>query len=260
MSDEDRPVVLHTAIGKAELNRILVRGHDLTGELLGQTSFTEMVSLMILNRLPTAAENRMLDALLIVLVEHGLQPALVARLTYYKAPEALQGAVAAALLGAGSKHLGSSEWCARLLQENIPSAGDEAAIDAAATKVVDDYSTRRAYIPGIGHRTHPDGDPRAIRLFEIARETGTYGAHCVLLERIATLAGDRHGRPLPVNVTGAIAAIASDLGFRWEITKAFALIGKTLGALAQIQEEMDRPLHPAIKSLIDRAVVYEGAD
>ncbi len=112
-------------------------------------------------------------------------------------------------------------------------------------------------IPGIGHRTHPEGDPRAVRLFELARETGTYGPHAELLEETARLAGARRRRPLPVNVTGAIAAIASDMGFRWEITRAFALIGRTLGALGHIQEEMDEPISDELVRGIQRSVSYE---
>jgi len=260
MPDPAPPVELHTAIGKAELHRILVRGRDLTEDLLGETTFTEMVALMLLGRVPTPPQARMLDALLIVLVEHGIQPVMTARLTYYQAPESVQGAVAAALLGAGSKHLGSSELSARMLQEARPDGLDPAAIEDQARAIVESYTARHAYIPGIGHRTHGEGDPRAVRLFAIARETESFLAHCVLLERISVLAGEGRARPLPVNVTGAIAAIASDLGLRWEITKAFALIGRTLGALAHIQEDLDHPLHPSIKSLIDAAVIYDDPE
>ena len=248
---------MRTRLGHAERDRVLVRGHDLTGELLGATTFTEMVGLILLGRRPAAGEARMLDALLVVLVEHGLvKPVVAARFVYSNAPESLQAAVAASLLGAGSRHLGSSEWCARILQEAIATAAGEDP-EATATRIVDEHDARRERIPGIGHRTHPDGDPRAVRLFELARETGTYGTHAALLEIVARLAGERRGRPLPVNVTGAIAAIASDIGFRWEITRAFALIGRTLGALGHIQEEMDEPISDELVRGIQDAVAYE---
>lgn len=239
---------VRTSLGTTELHRVLVRGHDLTGELLGQASFADMVALMLLGRLPSTDERRMLDALLIVLIEHGMvKSVVVSRFIYSHAPESVQAAVAGALLGAGSKHLGSSEWCARMLQQGVPVDGgdaamDTAAVDAAARAITDDFTRRRERIPGIGHRTHAEGDPRAERLFAIARETGCYGRHCALLERIAALAGEQRGRVLPVNVTGAIAAIASDMGFRWQITRAFALLGRALGALAHIQEEIDAPV------------------
>jgi citrate synthase len=249
---------IRTRLGKAERDRVLVRGHDLTGELLGSTSFAEMVGLVLLERRPSPGETRMLDALLVVLVEHGLvKPVVAARFVYSNAPESLQAAVAASLLGAGSRHLGSSEWTARFLQEGLAGAGPEAPIEAVATRIVDDHAARDERIAGIGHRTHPGGDPRAVRLFEIARETGTYGRHCQLLEAVAEVAGERQGRPLPPNVTGAIAAIASDLGFRWQITRAFALIGRTLGALGHIQEEMDEPVADELVRGIQAAVEYD---
>lgn len=250
---------MKTHLGHAERDRVLVRGHDLTGELLGSTSFTEMVGLILLGRRPSAAETRMLDALLVVLVEHGLvKPVVAARFVYSNAPESLQAAVAASLLGAGSRHLGSSEWTARFLQVALsaPGAGD-APIASLAARIVDDHAGRQERIAGIGHRTHPEGDPRAVRLFELARETGTYGRHCELVEAVAAEAGRRRGSPLPVNVTGAIAAVASDLGFRWEITRAFALIGRTLGALGHIQEEMDEPISDELVRQIQASVEYE---
>jgi citrate synthase len=248
---------MRTRLGHAEADRVLVRGLDLTADLLGQTTYTEMASIILLGRRSTPGETRMLDALIVVLVEHGLvKPAIQARFVYSNAPESLQAAVAASLLGAGSHHLGSSEWAARMLQEGAPAGASDDEVEAAAQRIVDDHARRKARIPGIGHRTHAGGDPRAIRLFEIARETGCYGSHCRLLERIAELASER-GRFLPVNVTGAIAAIASDMGFRWQITRAFALIGRVLGALGHIQEEMDEPISDELIRLIQSSVRYE---
>jgi citrate synthase len=252
---------VRTSLGKAELHRVLVRGRDLTGELLGQVTFTDMVALELLGELPSPERRRMLDALLVVLVEHGLvKPVVAARFVYSNAPESVQAATAAALLGAGSRHLGSSEWCARMLQEGLPAGEDDgdAAIGQAAARIVEEYAARRERVPGIGHRTHAEGDPRALRLFEIAHQTGTYGRYCALLERIAELAGQRRGRLLPVNVTGGIAAVASDMGFRWEITRAFALIGRTLGALAHIQEEMDQPISDQLIERIRHDIDYQA--
>lgn len=249
-----QPARLATWLGKAEPDRVLVRGHDLTGDLLGRATFADMVGLILLGRLPSSDERRMLDALLVVLVEHGMVKSVVtARFVYSNAPESLQAAVAAALLGAGSLHLGSSEWCARVLQEALADQTDPD-IDVIASRIVTAHAERGARIPGIGHRTHPGGDPRAERLFELAAETRTCGLHCMLLRRVAALAEDHFGQRLAVNVTGAIAATASDLGFRWQITRAFALIGRTLGALGHIQEEMDEPIADQLLAEIRGAV------
>ena len=64
--------------------------------------------LTALGRLPSAPEKRMLNVLLVTVTDHGMTPsAIAARMTYFGAPEALQAAVAAGLLGAGSVLLGA---------------------------------------------------------------------------------------------------------------------------------------------------------
>ena len=95
-------------------------GYDLTEEAwVGKITFTQMTYLMLVGRFPSDDEGADDRRLLTILVEHGMVASVVAaRITYHTAPEgAIQGAVAAALLGAGSVHLGSSEWCAKMLQE-----------------------------------------------------------------------------------------------------------------------------------------------
>ena len=111
---------LVSAMGRAELDKIYVRNYDLNKDLLGKISFSQMVCLMLQARLPTPEEGRMIDSMLIVLVDHGMTTgAAAARMTFHSAPEAIQGAVAAAILGAGSVHLGSSEYCAKMLTDAL---------------------------------------------------------------------------------------------------------------------------------------------
>lgn len=247
-----------TGIGNAELHRILVRGYDLNKELVGKISFTDMTSLMLRGRLPTPDEAKMLDALLVILVEHGMvSHVIAARLIYHCAPEAIQAAVAAALCGAGSVHLGSSEWSAKMLTDALPADQRDADLDAVATMIFEDYSKRKQRMPGIGHRTHAEGDPRAETLFTIARETKVYGKYSDLIQKLSKVASERRKRLIPVNVTGAIGAIALDMGYPWQITKAFALIGRTLGVMGHIAEEIRNPMATQIDAAIKQAIVYE---
>lgn len=256
MSDDNTKIV--TGLGKAELHRVLVRNIDMTQDILGKLSFGQMTFLMLVGRAPTEDEGRMTDALLNVLVEHGMVGNVIAaRFTVSTAPEAIQGAVAAALLGAGSVHLGSSEYCARMLQDALPLDRGDADLAAVAAGVVEDYADRKQRVAGIGHATHSEGDPRADRLYEIARETGVRGRYSELLEEIAKAAEARHERRLPINVTGAIAAIASDMGLQWQMAKAFALIGRTLGAMAHIGEELRNPMSRRISNLVRSSLSYE---
>jgi citrate synthase len=254
---EQQPKIV-TGIGKAELHRILVRGYDLNKDLVGKISFTDMTSLMLRGRLPTPNEAKMLDALLVILVEHGMvSHVIAARLVYHCAPEAIQAAVAAALCGAGSVHLGSSEWSAKMLTEALPSDSKNPDLEQIASTIFDDYSARKQRIPGIGHRTHAEGDPRAETLFGIAKDNKIYGSYCELLQKLSEVATQRRKRLIPVNVTGAIAAIALDMGFPWQITKSFALIGRTLGVMGHIAEEIRNPMATQIDAAIKQAIVYE---
>jgi citrate synthase len=250
------PQRIVTGLGKADVDRVLVRGIDLNEELVGKITFADMVFLELIGQMPTPEQVRMVDALLVVLVEHGLVSNVIsARATYHSAPESIQGAVAASLLAAGSVHLGSSEWSAKMLADAFTS--DDRDTDSIAMDIIERFGNEKIRIAGIGHRTHSDGDPRARRLFQVARETGVYGRHCELLERVSVRAGERAGRLLPVNVTGAIGAIALDLGLPWQMTKAFALIGRTLGAMAHIGEEIRNPMATTIDAVVRGSLVYE---
>ena len=128
---------------------------------------------------------------------------------------------------------------------------------AIASQIFEDFSKRKQRMPGIGHRTHAEGDPRAETLFNIARETKVYGKYSDLIQKLSKVASERRKRLIPVNVTGAIAAIALDMGYSWQITKAFALIGRTLGVMGHIAEEIRNPMATQIDAAIKQAIVYE---
>jgi citrate synthase len=249
---------LVSSMGRAEHDKIYVRNYDLNKDLLGKISFAQMVCLMLQGRLPTAEEGKMIDTMLIVLVDHGMTTgAAAARMTFHSAPEAIQGAVAAAILGAGSVHLGSSEYCAKMLQDALAKEAKDADLDAVALKTIERRLANNQLIPGIGHGIHTGGDPRAQRLFEVAEETKVYGRNCELLKKIAKIADQKVGKHLPVNVTGAIAAISLDMGFHWQMTKSFAILGRALGGLAHVGEEIRRPIARGLSNMIRDNLQYE---
>ena len=107
-----------SAISTSNADTIVVRGRDLAAELIGTIGFTEHFWLLLTGALPSPAQRRVLDATLVAIAEHGLVPSVQAsRMTLAAAPEALQGAVAAGILGCGSVVLGSSEAAGRLFAE-----------------------------------------------------------------------------------------------------------------------------------------------
>src|SRR5690606_10267052 len=154
-----------SAISASNEATVLVRGRDLCAELIGRISFTDHVWLLITGEMPREAQRRVLDAVLVAIAEHGLTPSVQAsRMTLAAAPEALQGAVAAGILGCGSVILGAAENAGRLLQEVIERA-DGAALEAAAREVVQERCAVGRMVPGYGHPLHKESDPRAQRLF-----------------------------------------------------------------------------------------------
>src|SRR5216684_6627895 len=216
-------------------DRIVVRGKDLPGEILGTLNLGDMAFLEITGRTPNEKESRLFNAMAVTLVEHGITPsALAARLTYLGAPEAMQAAVAAGLCGLGSVFVGSTEGAAKLLFEAIKEGKDAKAIVAGMKR-----------IPGLGHPIHKPVDPRTVRLFEIARETGHYGKYCRLMEEIAK------EKKLTLNATGTIGALACELGLDWKIVRGLGVMARAVGLVGHILEETRDPMATEIWERVD---------
>ncbi len=243
---------LRSDLGWSTADRIVVRGHDLADELLGKVSLGDVAFLELMGRLPTPKESVVFNALAVTLVEHGMTPsAIAARLTYFGAPESLQGAVAAGLLGIGDRFGGSIEGAARLLQEALLEATPAGGLRALAGGIVSRHREAKQPIPGLGHPVHKAVDPRTPRLFALAAENGFSGRFVELMELVSEEASRSYGRPLPVNATGAIGAIASELEIPWRVCRGLAVMARAIGLVAHIQEEMQEPLAAEIWSRID---------
>jgi citrate synthase len=228
--------------------RILVKGFDLCEELLGHVSLGDMAFLQLMDRRPTPEESRVFNAIAVTLIEHGLSPSAIAtRLTLAGAPEAMQAAVAAGLSGLGSVFVGSMETAARALQEALPPGQPGGDVVALARDIVATHVAQKKAIPGIGHHFHKPVDPRAPRLFAIAAANGLSGRYVDLMCRIAAEAEERLAKPLPVNATGAIAAIASELGMPWTIVRGVGVIARAIGLVGHIREELQNPIALEIK-------------
>jgi len=224
--------------------KIVIHGLDLCEEIVGHMDFGQMAFLQIFARRPKDdAELRMFNAVMVILVEHGITPSsLATRFTYCGAPEAVQAAVAAGLLGLGSVFVGSLDNAARMLQAAIVDPSQPVDTAAVAQQIVGEYRARKQIIPGIGHPFHKPIDPRTPALFGVARETGYYGPYAQLMTAIGAEAQRQTGRALPVNVTGAMAAVASQMGLPWQICRGLAVAARAVGLVGHIIEEMRAPM------------------
>ncbi len=242
---------LRSDLGWSTADRIVVQGHELV-DLIGKTSLGDFAFLELKGRLPTPQESTVFNAIAVTLVEHGMTPsAIAARLTYFGAPESLQAAVAAGILGMGSRFGGSIEEAARTLQDALAAAPAAADLREVARGIVAAYSKSKQPIAGLGHPIHKPVDPRTERLFEIAKENGLSGRYVELMRLISEEATRLHGRELPVNATGAIGAILGELEIPWQVGRGLAVMARAIGLVAHIQEELKEPLAAEIWNRIE---------
>jgi citrate synthase len=243
----DRPQYA-TALGASSPTSITLLGHDLAEDVMGKVGFGELAFWLATQRRPSPGETRVFEAVLAALADHGFTPtAIVTRLTYLSAPDSIQGALAAGLLGGGSRFLGVTEDCGRFLHEVLASLdgappADDAGWDALALDTVRARRAAGRFVPGLGHHVHKEGDPRTPRLMRIATEEGLFGPHLSLFAAIGRVHPQVLGRTLPLNGAGVCGAALADLGLPLELLRGFALLARTAGLIGQLAEELRRPV------------------
>lgn len=252
-----------TQLGTSDEHSITLLGQDLASDLMGQVSFGELSFWLVAMRRPTPGELRVFEAVLVALADHGFTPTVIAaRMTLTGAPEALQGAMAAGLLGGGSRFLGVTEDTGRFLSDALASwdqlPSDQAGWDELARQAVRAQRESGRYVPGLGHPVHKSGDPRTPRLIEIAEEEGVKGAHLSLFEAVGRVAPDVLGRALPLNGAGVCGAALCDLGFPVDILRGFALLARSAGLVGQLAEELRRPVGLQLYDEIEDAIGYDA--
>ncbi|MGH3750706.1 MAG: citryl-CoA lyase [Micromonosporaceae bacterium] len=244
-----------TSLGTSDTDSISLLGQDLATDLMGNVGFGELAFWLVTQQRPTPGQVRVFEAVLVALADHGFTPtAIVARLTHLSAPDSLQGAIAAGLLGGGSRFLGVTEDCgqflAAVLEEHRDARpeqlDDDAAWDALALTALKQARAAGRFIPGLGHPVHKQLDPRAPRLMAIAAEEGLKGPHLRLFEAVGRMHPEVLGRRLALNGAGVCGAALADLGLPLAMLRGFALLARTAGLIGQLAEEARRPVGNSI--------------
>lgn len=247
-------MTIKTSIGYTTRDEIFVRDRNIATEIIGKLDFVDMIFLAATGDPPTEAMKHMSNALMVAVTDHGLTPsAMAARLTLLGAPESIQGAVAAGLLGAGNHFLGTMQLSAQLLQDAVATLGadaGEAEFDARAVALVREHRAGKRILPGIGHPIHVKGDPRVPALRALAAECGFAGHHWRMAGAIERAAHAEYGELLPLNAAGAVGASVSDMGLDPIWARGFALIGRSAGLLAHLIDEKRAPLGQQLWDLV----------
>jgi citrate synthase len=252
----------YSSICTSDADSITVRGRDLMGEIVGKMDFSSYFWLLVTGEEPNEEQSFFLNAVLCSLAEHGLVPSVVAaRMTYAAAPEAMQGAVAAGLLGCGSVILGSAEAAGKFFAECVADqreTGDTP--HAVAVRNIQRLRQTTKAIPGFGHPQHSGGDPRANLLLRLADERGVSSEHVAMMRALQAALPETIGRALPVNVNGPIPAIMLDLGFPLAALKGIGLLCRTAGLIGHLTEEAERPIGFILSGKAAEAITYVPAE
>lgn len=251
--------VPRTSITTSDAHTIVVRGRDLSKELIGKVSFVEHFFLLLNGRLPSAGEEAVLNATLVAIADHGLVPSVqAARMTFAAAPDAMQGAVAAGILGCGSVVLGSSETAGRMFSEIDAQVQAGSAVDVAALAVMQAWRAAGKSIPGYGHPLHKERDERVGALFDVARAAGTDLRFVAIAEAVEAHMPQVLKKSLKLNVSGAIPAVLLGAGFPVQALKGVPILARTAGLIAHLFEEIRQPIGFALSYQATREMVYEG--
>ncbi len=238
-----------TAISWHFNNEAYIRGYNLR-ELIGNLTFTEGIFLLLKGELPNEKEKSMMDAILITMIEHSIAPpSVIAARAVISGGNPIHVGVGAGVLAFGKAHGGALEDAMKLLQENV---------EKPATQIVEEFLSQGKRIPGFGHRYYKEKDPRAERIFEIAKELGFFGKYCKLAIELEKEIEKQKGKRLVMNVDGAIAAVASELGFDWKIGEGLWIVGRIPGLVAHAYEEytMEKPFSKRLDE--EKEVEYLG--
>jgi len=254
MLKKDNPV---TYICTSTEDAIFIRDKNLVEDLVGKMTFTEMLLFHLLKQPPTEMQTVIVDAVLITIMEHGLTPsAIAARETYLGAPESLQGAVAAGLLGVGSRFAGTAGDCAVLLEEIV--GVPESEKSGVATAIVQRHRKTKTPVPGFGHPIHKKGDPRTPRLVEIAETVGARGDYIAAMHLLSEAMDEEFGKHIVINVSAAIGAVLCEAGIPATITRGITLVSRCAGLVGHLLEEMEEPSATYLWHLAEEKIPYAG--
>lgn len=233
----------------SDTGRFRMRGKDVLSEIVGEKSFSEAFYFIVTGRELAPERIRVFDACMVVLMDHGLTPtALVARLVHDSLPDDVQLPMVAGAMMVGGKFAGTMAGAGALFREGADAEGDKR---EWAAGVVRRFRERKAFIPGYGHPYYFPTDPRTDRIFEIAEEAGCEDGYIALSRLVGEEIEKARGKPLTLNVTGALGAVLNEIGFPVEVMRSVAAVGRAAGLVAHVREEMTDPIAPAVVDFVN---------
>lgn len=241
----------------SDTERFRMRGRDVLSEILGEKSFSETFYLLVTgNELPDHYA-RTFDACMVILMDHGITPtALVARMVHDSLPEDVQLPMIAGSMMVGNKFAGTMAGAGAIFREGVEAGGDPREF---AQMIIARHKEQKKFIPGYGHPYYFPTDPRSDRMFQIALEGGVGGKYIELAKVLAEEIEKSRGKPLTLNVTGALGAVLNEVSFPVEVMRGVAAVSRAAGLIGHVYEEMENPIAPSVVDFINN-IEYRDPD
>ena len=241
----------------SDTERFRMRGRDVLSEILGEKSFSETFYLLVTgNELPDHYA-RTFDACMVILMDHGITPtALVARMVHDSLPEDVQLPMIAGSMMVGNKFAGTMAGAGAIFREGVETGGDPRGF---AQMIIARHKEQKKFIPGYGHPYYFPTDPRSDRMFQIALEDGVGGKYIELAKVLAEEIEKSRGKPLTLNVTGALGAVLNEVSFPVEVMRGVAAVSRAAGLIGHVYEEMENPIAPSVVEFINN-IEYRDPD
>lgn len=241
----------------SDTERFRMRGRDVLSEILGEKSFSETFYLLVTgNELPDHYA-RTFDACMVILMDHGITPtALVARMVHDSLPEDVQLPMIAGSMMVGNKFAGTMAGAGAIFREGVETGGDP---HEFAQMIIARHKEQKKFIPGYGHPYYFPTDPRSDRMFQIALEGGVGGKYIELAKVLAEEIEKSRGKPLTLNVTGALGAVLNEVSFPVEVMRGVAAVSRAAGLIGHVYEEMENPIAPSVVDFINK-IEYRDPD
>jgi citrate synthase/citryl-CoA lyase len=256
MEAKEKQYEWRTGITTYSDKEIRVRGYSIV-DLIEHVDFSSVIYLTMQGELPTENQAKVLNAVLVAVVDHGIAPSEMVTRFVAASGVPLQACVAGGLLTVGDIHGGAGEAFARMIQERILEAKEGGkSVSDIAKEIVQEARAEKKRLDGFGHPMHPSGDPRAPILIEMAKRYEVAGSHVELAEALEDALAESRGRRIPLNADGATAAILSDLGFSWRYARPLLLVSRSAGLAAHAVEEIDR--ERGWRSVNKEGILYDG--
>jgi citrate synthase len=246
-----------TSISWVEAEKISLRGYAIE-DLIGCISLGEAIFLLLIGEMPTKNQAKMLEAILVSVIDHGVRPpSTIAAVTVANTGASLNSSVAAGILAINKFHGGAIEDAMRAISEAVEIQMQEnvSAVEAAE-KIVQTYKSKGKRISGFGHRFH-EADPRTVRLFELSKELNVAGKHVEQAEILEKVLSEKSGKGLPINADGAIAALLCEMNFPPKTANGIFMIARVAGLVAHATEEQER--NPPMRTVSVEDYEYDGA-